>query len=577
MSRMVSPFKDKNSGVYYFRMAVPKELVPVVKKREIKISLRTKNLTEAKLAFSAQLTKAQDELELARLKLSGDAERSLTIRDCAVIAERWYKRMKEQMESTGDFNLMLHRHEERTNSGINYSYVGFTDTLHLAGSEWAVATESDFIELAERFSDYIDSQLNIEGIVLSHGNPSYIELGKAFHTYAHHLESLCMARLNRDWSVEPVSMGLYATPLSEAPKALSNVSNPVALSSQTVSKNSVQEVLNAYIESERSMQHITGARLKTLDETVSKVSLFIEIIGNIDVGTVKRSDVVQFRDTLFKLPKSKEASLRSQSVEKRIEIARELQLERLSANTVKVYLRHLSTVFSYALERDLIAFNPAYNVRVKKSVDKSRTKEDRGYTEEEIKKVFSDDVFIRRDAKKPFGMGCYWVPLLCRYTGARVNEIAQLRTEDVCVSDSGIHYLYIREGKNQSVKSVSSVREIPLPAHILELGFLDYVAQQYEWLFSELPTNKYGNRGLKIGEWWGKTVRSKDIDIPQPSHAFRHAFKTAMRKLLVEEDTSDAITGHGSIKVGRKYGSNVLETKKAALDLLPRLKINRLW
>lgn len=60
--------------------------------------------------------------------------------------------MNEQMETTGDFSLMLHLHVERANSDVNYSYIGFTDTLHLAGSEWAVATEDDFYELAERFS-----------------------------------------------------------------------------------------------------------------------------------------------------------------------------------------------------------------------------------------------------------------------------------------------------------------------------------------------------------------------------------------------------------------------------------------
>ncbi|WP_137167559.1 site-specific integrase [Salinimonas lutimaris] len=577
MSRMASPVKDKNSGVYYFRMAVPKELIPVVKKREIKTSLRTKNLSEAKRAFTAHLTKTQDEFELARLKVSGAADHSLTVRDCIVIAERWYKRVKVHMESTGDFSLMVKRDVERKENGdVSHAYMYFTDTLHLAGSELATASEEDFKQLAEAFRCEIDSQLEIEGIRLSHDNPAYIELGKSFHTYAHHLESVCTARLNNDWNHEPVSMGIYAQPLSDAPEPPAAKPRPVVSTRKPVSENSLQEVLNAYIEVQRSLPNVTGTRLKTLDETKAKVSVFIEIIGNIDISQVQRSDIVHFRDTLYKIPKGKSASLRSKSVDERIALAKEQQLETLSGNTVKVYLRHLSTVFSYAVERDLVSLNPVNKVQVKKEVNKSKTRDDRGYTEQEISIVFNDEVFTDSNAKKPYGQGCYWVPLLCRYTGARVNEIAQLRSEDVCVSDSGIHYLYIREGKNQSVKSESSVREIPLPAHILELGFLDYVSHQQEWLFPELPTNKYGNRGLKVGEWWGKAVRSKGVDIAQPSHAFRHSFKTAMRRLQVADSTSDAITGHAAQTEGGRYGSVPLESKKAAIDLLPRLNIERL-
>ena len=55
MSRMATPHKDPTSGVYYFRMAVPKDLVPIIGKTAFKTSLKTKSLNEAKQIFPSYL------------------------------------------------------------------------------------------------------------------------------------------------------------------------------------------------------------------------------------------------------------------------------------------------------------------------------------------------------------------------------------------------------------------------------------------------------------------------------------------------------------------------------------------
>ena len=577
MSRMVSPFKDKKSGVYYFRMAVPKDLIPALNRREFKSSLRTKNLAEAKRAFPEHLANAQRTIEHARAKLTGATGAKLTARDCVVIAERWYKRVKDQMEATGDFNDILTKSSEWMEQEGAYRdhYMGLSDTMSISGGEWLRATEQDFINLASDLSNQIDEQLAIENLLVPHDSKSYVQLAKALHPYVHHLEALCKARMNNDWNYEPVATSIFQQPLSTAP-AGSGECAKVIKQQPTPSGNSLSSVLDAYIVREQATLSNQGSRMKTLDETKSKVHSFIEIMSDMDVATVRRSHIVEFRDTLLQLPKGKNASLRNMKPSARILEAKAQGLTLLSPTTVKVYLRHLSTVFSYALERDLVTVNPVSKVAVKKAQNKSQTKEDRGYTEQELLTVFSDETFIKANADRPFGMSCYWVPLLCRYTGARVNEIAQLRVEDVLTSPEGIHFIYIREGVSQSVKSESSVREVPLSDHLIELGFMDYVQRCREWVFPELPVNKYGNKGLKIGEWWGKKVRGNGVNVAQPSHAFRHTFKTAMRSLGVADTVSDAITGHAANTEGSRYGVVTLETKKAAIDNLPKLDLDRL-
>ena len=72
-------------------------------------------------------------------------------------------------------------------------------------------------------------------------------------------------------------------------------------------------------------------------------------------------------------------------------------------------------------------------------------------------------------------------------------------------------------------------------------------------------------------------VKSKGITIGQPTHAFRHTFKTEMRALGVADSVSDSITGHAAKSDGGRYGSVPLRTKKEAIDKLPRLNIKRIY
>ncbi|RDV25243.1 hypothetical protein DXV75_11645 [Alteromonas aestuariivivens] len=82
-------------------MAVPKDVFPVIQKHEFKRSLRTKFLTEAKRVFPAHIENAHNQIELARLKLSGVANAQLNPKDCVILAERWYERLRDEIEQTG--------------------------------------------------------------------------------------------------------------------------------------------------------------------------------------------------------------------------------------------------------------------------------------------------------------------------------------------------------------------------------------------------------------------------------------------------------------------------------------------
>ncbi|EGR1588372.1 site-specific integrase [Vibrio parahaemolyticus] len=561
---MASPYKHPKTGVYYFRMAVPKKLVPIIGKTVFKKSLQTKNLSEAKPRFTECLFDAQKQIAVAQLKLSNSSNVELNVRDCAIIAERWYEHVKNEVDTSGNYDLFLKRDVDAEGTVREF---GLSDILSICGNEVDTATPDQLQELADELKEFIVAQLDREGLVVSSHSESFRQLAVAFYHYIHRIEALCRARYNRDYGYEAVS-----NPIADKPLSVNPLANKHQPKRKKASQYSISNVFKRYHQSET----LKDKDAKALYEAGLQIERLIEVIGDLDVTEVTRAHIVEFRDTLLQLPKSKVASIRNRPLLEQIELVKIQGLETLSATTVKNCLRKTSVVFSYAVELGIIDSNPHVGVRVATAEKKTEANEGKGYTDSEMRRLFQADVFNDVNARKPYGMACYWVPLLCRYTGARLEEMSQLHKSDVSQSDSGIHYLNIRRGEGQSVKNNSSLRHVPIPAHLIELGFLDYVAESGGFLFPELKENKYGKKSAALSKWWGQTVRSLGIHTTQPAHAFRHTFKTALRRLGIADTVSDAITGHTPAGVGGSYGTVELETKKEAIDRLPRLALSRL-
>ncbi|HHC7266929.1 TPA: DUF6538 domain-containing protein [Vibrio parahaemolyticus] len=561
---MASPYKHPQTGVYYFRMAVPKKLVPIIGKTVFKKSLQTKNLSEAKPRFTECLFDAQKQIAVAQLKLSNSSNVELNVRDCAIIAERWYEYVKNEVDTSGNYDLFLKRVLDAEGTVREF---GLSDTLSICGNEVDTATPDQLQELADELKEFIVAQLDREGLVVSSHSESFRQLAVAFYHYLHRIEALCRARYNRDYGYEAIS-----NPIADKPLSVNPLANKHQPKRKKASQYSISNVFKRYNQSEI----LKDKDAKALYEAGLQIERLIEVIGDLDVTEVTRAHIVEFRDTLLQLPKSKIASIRNRPLLEQIELVKIQGLETLSATTVKNCLRKTSVVFSYAIELGIIDSNPHAGVRVATAEKKTEASEGKGYSDSEMRRLFQADVFNDANARKPYGMACYWVPLLCRYTGARLEEMSQLHKSDVSQSDSGIHYLNIRRGEGQSVKNNSSLRHVPIPAHLIELGFLDYVAESVGFLFPELKENKYGKKSAALSKWWGQTVRSLGVHTTQPAHAFRHTFKTALRRLGIADTVSDAITGHTPAGVGGSYGTVELETKKEAIDRLPRLALSRL-
>lgn len=149
-----------------------------------------------------------------------------------------------------------------------------------------------------------------------------------------------------------------------------------------------------------------------------------------------------------------------------------------------------------------------------------------------------------------------WVPWLCAYTGARVNEMTQLRGEDIR-REIGIPCLRITPEAG-TVKN-KTLRFVPLHEHLIEQGFLEFVRSRGDGPLFFDPGAKRGGKergslaartGRHLGEW----VRELGIDDPAvaPNHGWRHLVKTRGRNAGIGGDRLDAIQGHAPSNEGGK-------------------------
>ena len=228
-----------------------------------------------------------------------------------------------------------------------------------------------------------------------------------------------------------------------------------------------------------------------------------------------------------------------------------------SARTVKdTDLAGLKSVFGWAVRNLKLGSNPATGITIK--LGKPKQVRQKGFTDEEIRALLSAcaSLEVGRDRPETYAAK-RWVPWLLAYTGARVGEIAQLRKLDV--QETGDYWSISINPEAGTVKS-NAQRLVPLHPHIVELGFLDFVASAPDGHLFLRPNNRTGDvlgplKGVKnrVREFVRMYIPDRNV---QPNHAWRHLFVTRSREVGLDQELRRMITGHSGEGVDEKvYGS----------------------
>lgn len=233
----------------------------------------------------------------------------------------------------------------------------------------------------------------------------------------------------------------------------------------------------------------------------------------------------------------------------------------------------IKTLLKYAY-RDLEVINkhPWEGIELPKETTKQR----RPWSESELKTLFSQPLFQKYELPKDWRCGkdaAYWLPLLGLYTGARLSELAQLRTMDILAASEIPTICITNLGANQQLKTLASKRTIPIHSELIRLGFLKYAKKIYagnhDLLWPELSQRK-NKPGGYFSNWFGEFRGSIGIKGYPDFHCFRHTVRSQMVESDTPEHVIDAILGH-EIKgsTGTKvYTHRTIKTLRNAIETL---------
>jgi integrase len=240
----------------------------------------------------------------------------------------------------------------------------------------------------------------------------------------------------------------------------------------------------------------------------------------------------------------------------------------LSAGSINKAVGALQTVFHWISNQGYLDdypnwSNPAANMKMHDSAEQEGGR--LPYDPEDLNVIFNSPVF--RDGERPRaggGEAAKWLPLIALFSGARLEEIGQALVADVKQQD-GVVYFDINTLDKQAgkrVKNLSSRRELPLHPELIRCGLLAYIEARRrggdERLFPELRPSVSGQVTGNWSKWWGRYTDDLGVTDPRKVfHSFRHTFKRACRSARIEEELHDALTGHTSASVGRRYGGGV--------------------
>lgn len=205
-----------------------------------------------------------------------------------------------------------------------------------------------------------------------------------------------------------------------------------------------------------------------------------------------------------------------------------------SPATMKKTTTCLSSICNAAVAADLIPGNPFRGLGPDRATIVATRRSYNRFDHDQLVRFFGRTE--REDG------AVLWLPRLLLLTGARLEEMAQLRSEWFVRRD-GIDVIDLHEAR---VKSAHNKRYIPLHRDLLDLGVLDHVRRSPERLFPELKYRASAER------WSGaiSTRLNREIDAALGAdrrltvHSLRKTFEHAAYSVGIPKPSINAITGH---------------------------------
>lgn len=521
---------DNGGGNLWFRIAIPADLRHHFDKRTaIKENLNTTDpkiaeeragpyRTDAKRRFnelrSASGKKLHSKQEPAPIKLTSISQATLKYLAYGWLVERdgLSKHQFEVAQSTGEL-----RGPKRD------------DIIQVLMGDRAALERPDDLQMLSHLQKEAKALLKGEGYKIGKKAPEYHDL----------VELLRLAEIeviNRSLQrYQGKIKKLHFNPMFEEPSRSIVAAPP--------EKDRVTITLGEVVEQYRVNCEEHGPQSGNKKNTYQIVfNMLIDLYGpDLPFGKFDRSKIEHFRDFISSLPKHVAQKYPGRSYREIHELSKRGEVETNGPDTKNSYLVPLKGMMKFAYKHGYVDDQRLTWIDkfvIKKSDQNTIT----AFTNAELETLFDPIKYpVRpnfsvmplrttelRDASK------YLIPLLCLYTGARLNEICQLLVEDVFKVGSVWIIDHVDEEEDgKKLKNEPSRRRVPIHSKLKKIGFLDYVMRLQNLgerrLFPTFKTDKYGYWSGSASKWFARYRKSVGLtQVGGGTRRFRHTFRTAL-------------------------------------------------
>jgi|GEM_PF-3001478 len=303
----------------------------------------------------------------------------------------------------------------------------------------------------------------------------------------------------------------------------------------------------------------------TIDALVVVAKQFNELHGDPDVRDLTSEHYAAYSEALKTAPNETQSEVKGKPFKEKLRLCRELGLKTISLRTRRKRCTYIKMLTEQAKSTGVCGADPFREQcapelpkRGKHSKAKAHYKP---FTRDELGRLVEA---VDEKWAKTGKIDRVWAFYLLAYHGCRRSEICQLMVSDIDMNKRTMKLTDDGEGDDgtvQMIKSDSSLRTIPIHDKLIDMGFLDFVAERQKnsgRLFPSFTIDKHGKVGSSFSANFTYLLRENCgiTEAGKVLHSLRSTWTDAARKAEILPEVRRAIAGRSVTKddVENGYG-----------------------
>ena len=292
-----------------------------------------------------------------------------------------------------------------------------------------------------------------------------------------------------------------------------------------------------------------------------------EVFGpETDLNNIDKAQVRKFQNNLLRLDIRKRGQLLGFSQR----LTDDAQ-HHLTYATVSRYWKSAQNFFRWCAAEGFITADPTEGLKLDRPKgEEPRTPE--AFANWEVERFLRTPLYqgyrslrrVNSSGEGRWRKGHWWSGVLMMHTGLRAGELSQLLPSDF-VFDVDIPHLKVQRedadgAKTKFTKTASSIRDVPLHPHLLQLGLREFVTARAkvkpkERVFTEFRLGNNSRQSEGMTRFWGDYLKAAGLwSAGRATHVWRHTVVANLRANGVAEEDIAAWVGHSLGTQTQKYG-----------------------